>query len=71
MFMRNECKYYAPCGLCTYYNKPCDETTKITKPVCNNVSDETQNHNQLSENEILFLSIICNCASGNCRIYWV
>ena len=49
MFMRNECKYYAPCGLCTYYNKPCDETTKITKPVCNNVSDETQNYNQLSD----------------------
>lgn len=25
MFMREECKYYAPCGLCTYYGEPCSK----------------------------------------------
>lgn len=25
MFSINECRYYAPCGLCTYYGKECNE----------------------------------------------
>lgn len=25
MNILDECRYYAPCGLCTFYNKPCKE----------------------------------------------
>lgn len=28
MFIKDQCKYYAPCGLCTYYDKPCDKVCK-------------------------------------------
>lgn len=33
MFMTEECKYHAPCGLCTKYDKPCNEVcnTKTKK----------------------------------------
>lgn len=38
-FNRNycSCKYYAPCGLCTYYDKPCRE-------VCGNNSNTNRNN---------------------------
>ncbi len=25
MFSLDECRYYAPCGLCTYYGRECNE----------------------------------------------
>jgi len=25
MFTKQECKYYALCGMCTYHNRPCKE----------------------------------------------
>ena len=31
MLFKDECKYYAPCGLCTYYDKPCNEICKSLK----------------------------------------
>lgn len=33
MFLKSECRYYAPCGLCTYHNKPCNDVcNKKEKP---------------------------------------
>jgi hypothetical protein len=29
MFSLSECKYYAPCGLCTFYNTECEKQRKI------------------------------------------
>lgn len=29
MFSLSECKYYAPCGLCTFYNTKCEKQRKI------------------------------------------
>lgn len=28
MFFKDQCKYYAPCGLCTHYDKPCNTICK-------------------------------------------
>lgn len=44
MFMREECKYYAPCGLCTYYGEPCSKIcgTK-TKYIGSNALTPTDN----------------------------
>lgn len=39
MFLKSECKYYAPCGLCTYHNRPCNDVCnkKETPPYLGNV----------------------------------
>lgn len=29
MFSLGECRYYAPCGLCTFYNTECEKQRKI------------------------------------------
>lgn len=31
MFSTDFCNYHAPCGLCTYYNKPCKEVCSPNK----------------------------------------
>lgn len=38
MFSLSECKYYSPCGLCTFYNTECKEMRKRKskgKSLCN------------------------------------
>ena len=41
MFDTFMCKYHAPCGLCTYYDKKCDEICgkKVNEPKITNRCD--------------------------------
>ena len=45
MFGLSECKYYAPCGLCTFHNIECAEYRKRkakNKNLCNNQPSEPE-----------------------------
>lgn len=47
MFSVTECKYHAPCGLCTYYNKQCKDVCGKNKnrrcPSKSKIKDTNEN----------------------------
>lgn len=52
MFSLNECRYYAPCGLCTYYNRKCDDVCgkkKDTKTENSKIIDINKYRNDKGE----------------------
>lgn len=39
MFNTMLCNYHAPCGLCTYYGKPCSEVFNAEESITNKVCE--------------------------------
>lgn len=47
VFSLEECRYYAPCGLCTFYNTECTDKQRRKskgKTPCNNRPDKSDNN---------------------------
>ena len=45
MLSLEECRYYAPCGLCTFYNTECKEMRKSLCNSCTGKLDDGPNLN--------------------------